>query len=152
MGRRSREPVGDRDETVMSESEMAVLRACAEALLPAGGAIALSGADAGVVAYFDKMIARVPPTTRTLLRVLIRFVEYSPWMYGPFKARMTRLSVADRMKVVQGLSESRIYLLRTAFIALRTVLTIAYFGNAEVNRSIGVVADLHPFRPAEVTA
>jgi hypothetical protein len=145
MDDRRRNPEASGDERGLNEGEMSVLRACAEALLPAGGAISLSGVDAGVVAYFDQLIARVPATTRVLLRVLIGFVEYSPWMFGPFKAQMTRLSLADRMKVIQGLSESRIYLLRTAFVALRTVLTIAYFGNAEVNRSIGVVTELDPF-------
>jgi hypothetical protein len=122
----------------LSRSERATMTACAEALLPPGGAIPLSGVEAGVVPYFERMIGRVPPTTRVLLRTLIRFVEFSPWMFGPFKARMTRLSIDDRMKVIRALSESRVYLLRTSFVAMRACLTIAYFGNEGVNRSIGI--------------
>ena len=122
----------------LSTTERATVTACAEALLPPGGAIALSGLEAGVVPYFERMVGRVPATTRVLLRALIRFVEFSPWMFGPFKARMTRLAVADRVKVIRALSESRVYLLRTSFVAMRACLTIAYFGHAGVNRAMGL--------------
>lgn len=136
----------------MTASERAVIQACAEVLIPAGGAIPVSGVEAGVVAYFDNVLARVPVTTRLLLRALIRFVEVSPWVYGPFKTRMSRLAPEHRARVLRSLMNSRIYLLRTAFLGLRTVLTIAYFGSDEVNRSIGATPDLNPFALSEEAA
>ena len=142
---------GDR-RAVMTPTERAVIEACAEVLLPQGGAIPLSGIDAGVVPYFDDVLARVPTTTRMLLRALIHFVEVSPWVYGPFKARMSRLAPEHRAKVLRALMDSRLYLLRTAFLGLRTVLTIAYFGSEEVNRSIGATPDLNPFDLSEEAA
>jgi hypothetical protein len=137
--------LGLRDGGVLNDGEKAVLNACAEVLIPSGGAIAMSGIGAGAVAYFDQLMTVLPVTTRVLLRALIRSVEYSPWVFGPFKSRLTHLGVADRQKVIRALSDSRIYLLRTSFVALRTVLTIAYFGNDEVKRSIGLVEDMNPF-------
>jgi hypothetical protein len=138
--------------SVLRNSEREIVAACAEVLLPAGGAIPLSGMDAGVVDYFDDVLARIPVTTRFLLRALIQFVEHSPAFYGPFKKRVTRLSAEDRSKVLQGLANSRLYLLRTAFLGLRTVLTIAYFGNDEVNRAVGAVPNLNPFELREQAA
>lgn len=138
--------------SVLTRGEREIVAACAEVLLPAGGAIPLSGMDAGVLDYFDDVLARIPATTRFLLRALIQFVEHSPTIYGPFKKRVTRLSAKDRSKVLEGLANSRLYLLRTAFLGLRTVLTIAYFGNDEVNRTVGAVPNLNPFELKEQAA
>ncbi len=137
---------------VLTATERAVIVACAEVLLPAGGAIPVSGLDAGVVPYVDSMIGRVPTSTRLLLRAMIHFVEFSPWAYGPFKTRMSKLGREDRERVLRILMDSRIYLVRTAFLGLRTVLTIAYFGSEEVNRSIGATANLNPFNLQEAAA
>ncbi len=136
----------------MTPTEQAVIEACAEVLLPPGGAIPQSGIDAGVVRYVDDMMAGAPATTRLLLRVLIQIVEHSPLVYGPFKASMSRLGPGHRARVLRALMTSRLYLLRTAFLGLRTVLTIAYFGSEEVNRSIGATPDLNPFHLAEAAA
>jgi len=138
--------------SVLFDQERKIVTACAEVLLPAGGAIPLSGIDAGVVDYFDDVMARIPPTTRFLLRALLQFVERSPLLYGPFRKPVTKLGLAERRKVLFGLMNSRLYLLRTAFLGLRTVLTIAYFGNEEVNRTVGATPNLNPFAINEVAA
>jgi hypothetical protein len=130
---------------VLTSKEREIVEACAEVLLPAGGAIPLSGLDAGVVAYFDDVMAQIPSTTRFLLRALLQFVQHSPAFYGPLKGPITKLGIEDRRRVLRGLMNSRSYLLRTAFLGLRTVITIAYFGNEEVNRSVGATPNLDPF-------
>jgi len=131
--------------SVLFGRERRIVAACAEALLPAGGAIPLSGKDAGVVEYVDDLMARTPMTTRLLLRALLQLVEHSPTFYGPFKQPVTKLDPRNRRRVLRTLMNSRLYLMRTAFLALRTVLTIAYFGNDEVSRSVGAVPNLDPF-------
>ena len=150
--RKQSDSLGGETSAIMTHTERAVIQACAEVLLPQGGAIPLSGMDAGVLPYFDNVLARVPMTTRVLLRALIHFVEFSPWLYGPFKTRTSRLAPRHREKVLRTLMNSRLYLLRTAFLGLRTVLTIAYFGSEEVNRSIGATPDLNPFALPEEAA
>ena len=82
--------------SVLHDRERRIVAACAEVLLPEGGAIPLSGVDAGVVPYFDDVMARIPVTTRSLLRALLQFVEHSPVMYGPFRRPLTRLGLEDR--------------------------------------------------------
>lgn len=137
---------------VLRQRERKIVIACAEVLLPDGGAIPMSGVEAGVVDYFDDMVAKVPPMTRILLRGLLQLVEHSPTLYGPLKRPVTRLGVEDRRKVLSRLMNSRSYLLRTAFLGLRTVLTIAYFGNEEVVRSVGATPNLDPFARTGVSA
>lgn len=137
-------PVGGQ-RSVLRSKEREIVAACAEVLLPAGGAIPLSGLDAGVVAYFDDVMAQIPRTTQLLLRALLQFVQHSPTFYGPLKRPITKLGVEDRRRVLEGLMNSRSYLLRTAFLGLRTVITIAYFGNEEVNRTVGATPNLDPF-------
>lgn len=139
----SEDQTGNR--SVLFDQERKIVAACAEVLLPAGGAIPVSGIEAGVVDYFDDVMARIPFTTRFLLRALLQFVERSPALYGPYRKPMTKLSPEKRSKVLGGLMNSRLYLLRTAFLGLRTVLTIAYFGSEEVNRAVGATPNLDPF-------
>ncbi|MCU0691226.1 MAG: hypothetical protein MUF54_07490 [Polyangiaceae bacterium] len=130
----------------LSKRERRILAACAEVLLPAGGAIPISGMEAGVVDYFEGMMGRVPLATRVLLRAMLQLVEFSPMFYGPLKGPISSLAERDRSRVLRGLMNSRVYVLRTAFLGLRTVLTIAYFGNPEVSRSIGATPNLNPFQ------
>lgn len=146
---RQHQPAGSGQRSILWDRERRIVAACAEVLLPAGGAIPISGNDAGVVEYFDDVMARIPLTTRLLLRALLQFVEHSPTLYGPLKKPVTKLGLDDRRKVILGLANSRLYLLRTAFLGLRTVLTIAYFGNEEVNRTVGAVPKLDPFALGE---
>ncbi len=136
-------------KSVLRSREKKIVTACAEVLLPAGGAIPVSGLDAGVVDYFDDMLSKVPPMTRVLLRGLLQLVEHSPTVYGPLKRPVTRLGAEDRRKVIARLMVSRSYLVRTAFLGLRTVLTIAYFGNEQVVRSVGATPNLDPFSRGE---
>ena len=121
--------------TRLSRFEHAVLVACTEALLPAGGAIQPSGLEARVVPYVEQMVSRVPRMLRLLVRALLLFVEFCPWLR--LKARLTRLGVPERMRILRGLSESRIYLLRSMFISLRALLTIAYFADEGVCQALG---------------
>lgn len=125
--------------------ERAVVAACTEALFPAGGTIAISGSEAGVVDYFAHVLTRVPPLTRGKLRALLRFIEWSPCVFGPFKRRLSSLGLDDRRAVIRKLVFSRIYLVRMAFLGLRTVLTVAYFGDPRVCQAVGNVPCRAPF-------
>ncbi|HNT00056.1 MAG TPA: hypothetical protein PKL73_24060, partial [Polyangiaceae bacterium] len=45
----------------LDRHEKQIVTACTEVLLPAGGAIAVSGLDAKVVETFEQLLANVPP-------------------------------------------------------------------------------------------
>ncbi|WP_437878289.1 gluconate 2-dehydrogenase subunit 3 family protein [Sorangium sp. So ce513] len=130
---------------VLSEKERAIVAACADALFPAGGPIPISGTEAGLVEYVERYVARTPRPLRPYMRLLFLFVELSPWVFGPRRARFTRLPQPDRIAVLASMSQSCIYLRRVTFLSLRTMLSMGYLANERVARAIGVACCATPF-------
>jgi hypothetical protein len=131
--------------SALSRKEQAIAAACADALFPPGGPIPVSGTEAGLVAYMNTYIARLPPSPRTLARLLFHFVEHGPWIFGPRLARFTRLSAEERILALREMSESSIYFRRVAFISLRAMMTMGYLAHPAVAEAMHMVADPAPF-------
>jgi hypothetical protein len=130
---------------VLSAKEQAIVAACADALFPPGGPIPLSGTEAGVVEYMERYVARAPRATRALIRLLFHAVEHGPWLFGPRRARFTRLAPEERRAALDRMARSPIYFRRVTFLSLRTMLSMGYLANAEVSRSIGITCCEAPF-------
>jgi hypothetical protein len=137
---------------VLSEKERAILAACADALFPPGGPIPLSGTEAGVVEYMERYVARAPPATRRLIRLLFHFVEHGPWVFGPCRARFTRLTHEQRCAALDRMAHSPIYFRRVAFLSLRTMLSMGYLANGDVACCIGIASCPDPFEQRRSSA
>jgi hypothetical protein len=129
----------------LSARERVIVAACADALFPSGGPIPLSGTEAGLVDYMDRYVARAPRPLRPYMRLLLHFIELSPWVFGPCRARFTRLSHEDRIAALASMAQSRIYFRRLTFLSLRTMLSMGYLANEKVARAIGVTCCAAPF-------
>src|SRR5690606_25469974 len=92
----------------------------------------------GLIGYMDRYLARAPCTTRLLIRLLFRFVEYGPWIWGPRRVRFTRLTLHERRAALEGMARSPIYFRRVAFVSLRLMLTMGYLAHGAVLRAIGI--------------
>lgn len=119
----------------LSRKEEAFLRACEEAFFPSGGPLP-SGDEAGVVPYFDRMIAELPQRQRMLIRLLFVFVEHGGLLFGPVRSRITRQSAEERIRTFRDWERSSIYFRRTAFLSLRTLMTMAYFDAPAVSARV----------------
>ena len=108
----------------------------------------MSGTEAGLVAYMEAYIARVPPGMRLLIHLLMAFIEHGPWLFGPRPARFTRLRPGERVKALEGMLTSSIYFRRVAFLSIRTILSMGYLANPKVVAQIGCVAHISPFEGA----
>ncbi len=140
-----RRPPSRSPARVLSSREQEIVAACADALFPPGGPIPLSGTEAGLVEYVDHYVARTPRSLRPYLRLLLHFVELSPWLFGPRRVRFTRLPQADRIAVLASMSQSCIYFRRVSFLSLRTMLSMGYLANEKVACAIGVSCCATPF-------
>jgi hypothetical protein len=123
---------------VLGAKEQAIVAACADALFPQGGAIPLSGTEAGVVRWLDEHMRELPAPTRMLVRLMLQFVELGPWIFGPRCARFTRLDPRERIAALKDMSQSRVYFRRVAFLSLRTLLSMGYLANESVAQRIGI--------------
>jgi hypothetical protein len=123
----------------LSTKEQAIVAAVADAMFPSGGAIPLSGTEAGLVGYMDRYVGRMPNPSRAFCRLLLQFLEHGPWLFGPRRARFTRMSLAERLAALDDMRTSSIYFRRIAFLSMRTMLTMGYLANGEVARSMRMV-------------
>lgn len=132
------------EPSILSGKEQAILSVCADALFPSGGTLPLSGTQAGVLPFFDAMLRELPRQNRLLIRALLQLLEHGPWIFNA-KSRLSRQSPQDRVETLRAWSQSRIYLLRTAFIGIRALLTMAYLENHDVAVRVGHLPNLDPF-------
>jgi len=132
---------------MLSPKEQAIVAACADALFPPGGPIPISGTDAGLVGYMDRYLRGLPPAPRLLGRLLFLSVEHGPWVFGPRRARFTRLQPGERATVLRQMAESRLYFRRVSFLSMRTMMTMGYLADPAVARVMHIVPDQAPFEP-----
>jgi hypothetical protein len=133
--------------STLTRKEQAFIGAAADALFPPGGPIPLSGTEAGLVAYMDVYLGRIPAASRALIRLLFVFTEHGPWLFGPRRRRFTRLAPDARRAALEAMATSPIYFRRVAFLSLRTMLSMGYLANDAVAQKIGMMPHTSPFAP-----
>lgn len=127
---------------LLAAREAAFLDAAAEAIFPAGSAIPLSGLEAELPGYADSFLSVLPRGLRFQVRAMFLLFEQAtlffpaPGLSG-FR-RFSSLTPEQRRAVLVGWSESRLFLRRLAFTALRAVLTMGYLGHPRAMRAIDV--------------
>ena len=129
---------------LLTAKEQAVLAACADALLPAGGPLPLSATEAGVLRYFDDMLREIPPAPSQTHSPPFRLFG-ARTMDLSLRGRLTSQSPEARVATLRSWSQSRIYFLRASFLSVRTLLAMAYLSNSEVAGQLGALPDLSPF-------
>lgn len=118
---------------VLHRGEAAFVQAVAEVLFPAGGAMALSGADAQLAQSVDRHLAALPEAKRFQIRLLFHFVEhvtlFLPGHEPGGRQRFSSLSAAARVSLLERLANHPRSVVRLLFTALRSVFVLAYLGH-----------------------
>ncbi len=130
---------------VLSPRAAQLARVAANACFPGGGPIPRSGVEAGCVRWLDRYLERARPRQRRLVLWLLWFNELAPLVFGPRRARLSRLTEAERHQFLLASVASRWYPRRVAGFALRGVMTMAYFADTDVLAHIGATPDTDPF-------
>jgi hypothetical protein len=125
----------------LAAREVAFLDAAAEALFPPGGAMPISGAEAGIPRWVDHYFETLHPRQRRLIRLLFLFFEQATFFFpapgglGGFR-RFSALGPPQREAVLEAWATSPLFLRRLVFMALRAVLTMAYLGHPTILRHL----------------
>ena len=102
----------------------------------------ISGADAELPSYVDSYLGSLPAHLRRQVRAMLMLFEQATFFFpapGPNgRRRFSGLSPEQRMAVLAGWSESRLFLRRIAFIALRAVLTMGYLAHPNAMRAVNL--------------
>ncbi|MCP5066279.1 MAG: gluconate 2-dehydrogenase subunit 3 family protein [bacterium] len=136
---RARGPAG-----VLAARELAFLAAAADATYPEGGSALPSGTQAGIPAYVDRYVASVPSTIGFLMRLLFFLIEHATLLFaapgGGGRRRFSSLNAEQRSAVLEGWGESSWYPRRLVFSSLRAILTMGFFSDPAVLRTLHLAA------------
>lgn len=118
---------------VLHRGEAAFIQTVAEVLFPAGGGMALSGAEAQLAHSVDRHLAALPQTQRVQIRLLFHLVEhltlFMPGHEPGGRQRFSSLSAAARVNLLERLASHPRSGFRLLFTALRSVFVLAYLGH-----------------------
>ena len=121
----------------LSEREARLADSLAEALFPAGGRPALSGADAGLARFLDDVLDATPAPTAELLRLFLHALD--DFTRLSHFAGYVELPLAERSALLEGWSQSDNYLFRSAVSGLVLFLSMGYCLHPEVKEACGWV-------------
>ena len=139
-GAAARRAAGGRALGLLHDREAAFVDALGAVMFPPGGAVPVSGRDAGLVDYLDRFLLGLDRTKRLQIRLLFALIEHATLLFpGPGVGGMRRFSSQDevaRAQILEGWASSRLAIRRLLFQALRAVMTMAYLGSPAVLRSL----------------
>jgi hypothetical protein len=137
-----RYPRPQREYRVVAPREAAFLEAAAEASFPPGGAIPISGREADLPGYADDFLGSLPGHLRLQVRAMLMLFEQATIFFpAPGRGgrrRFSSLSQDQQVAALEGWSDSRFFVRRLAFTALRAVLTMGYLGHPIVMRHLNL--------------
>lgn len=114
-----------------------ILDAVIGTLLPDGGVFKLGGRETSLERdlwqYFAEMHGRGP----LALALLLRGLDYGPYVFGPRPARFTRLSVPERERYLAGFERSRFAVRRQLLASLKLIAMLHFYDYPEVQRAVG---------------
>lgn len=121
----------------LSDHERRIVLAIGQTMFPRDGVLSIDADDAGVVAWVDDYLDRMPPFSRTQVRALLNTFEYgfAAWSGRP-RDTFSAARPADRTAYLESWERSSTYAQRQLHEALRTVLTFAYVDAEVVDRAL----------------
>jgi len=134
-----------RGRKVLSDGEIRIARAIAEAFFPPGSAFRLDGIQARVAERLDDYLAEVPERERRLIRAGMRAVEYASVLTSG--TRFTERPHDERIAVLRAEDENEDFWRHLAMRALKAVFGLLYFEIDEVRAEAGWVLGCTPSRP-----
>ena len=128
--------------TRLASRELALIAAVSDAIYPQGGAVPPSGTEAKIPLYADRYVAAVPAATGLLMRLLFFLIEHATLIFaGPGlsgRRRFSSLAPDQQVAVLEGWRVSPWFLRRLVFTSLRAIVTMGYFAEPRVARSLGL--------------
>lgn len=132
-------PVGVK---ALAARELATVRAAARVIFPAGGAIEASGDSARVGQHTDRFVHAQNSSNRVLMHLLFFAVEHGTLVFpshGPGRfRRFSDLRSDQQLAYLEGWRQSERPERRLVFMSLRAIVTMGYFADPGVLRSLGL--------------
>jgi len=113
-------------------------RALAQTVVPDASRLDAAGWTE-VEGIVERALASRPPALRRQLRLLIRALEWLPFLY--YGKRFSALDPVRRNRFLLRIQDSPLRLVRRGFWGLRTLILLGYYGRPGAAAEIGYRAD-----------
>ena len=121
---------------MLSDAELRVLRAVAEALIPPGGPFPLGAGDVGTAERLARYLQGMAPETERQVRLLLRAWEAAP-LASRHLRRFSRLAPAAREEWGERCLASRLPWRRIPLLLLKTLCLSAFCADPRVEQALG---------------
>jgi len=133
-----RAPAGEgADTSFFSADEREILTQVVERLVDSGEAEAPAVRATSAIDVIDGLCGRLDPALTGPLPLLLRAVEWGPWIFELRFSRFSGLDAAGRDESLRDWMESRLGLRRLGFAALRNLAFLGYYSQEETWPLIG---------------
>ena len=121
----------------LSDHEKRIVLAIGQTMFPRDAVLGIDADDAGLAAWVDQYVGRMPPAGRNQIRALLRAFDlgFAPWSGRPSNS-FVRARPADRAAYLETWERSTLYTQRMLYDAIRTMLTFGYMDAEVVDRHI----------------
>lgn len=124
---------------VLTPIEARIVGALGQAMYPRGGSIPIDANGVRAIEYVDEWLSVLPKKERVLLRLMFVLFEIAMPAFGPSRTKtFTRASPEAQYEYLCAWEASDLYFRRAAMLGMRSVFALAYLGDPEVQRHIGV--------------
>ncbi len=121
----------------LADPDALVLNAVIDGLLPPGGAFAAGARDTPLASDLWEYFARMHRAGPVALLLLLRGLEFGPYLWGPRRTRLTRLSSEERQRYLAGFERSRLTVRRQVIASLKLLAMLHFYDYPEPQRAIG---------------
>jgi len=121
---------------MLSDAELRVLRAVAEALIPPGGPFPLGAGDVGTAERLARYLQGMAPETERQVRLLLRAWEAAP-LASRHLRRFSRLAPAAREEWGERCLASRLPWRRIPLLLLKTLCLSAFCADPRIEQALG---------------
>ncbi|MEQ1504641.1 MAG: gluconate 2-dehydrogenase subunit 3 family protein [Myxococcota bacterium] len=121
----------------LSDHERRVVLAIGQTMFPRDAVLGIDADDAGVVAWVEDYLDRMPPFARGQIRALLNTFDYgyAAWAARP-RDTFAAARPADRVAYLESWERSSVYTQRMLYEALRAMFTFAYVESEPVSAAI----------------
>ena len=119
------------------ERSAPVLDALIETLFPSGGAFEAGGQATPLARDLSQYFQELHTHGLLGLGLLLRTLEYGPYVFGPRRTRFSRLSAEERERYLGDFERSRLTVRRQLITSLKLIGTLHFYNYPEVQEAVG---------------
>lgn len=125
------------DLLAFSKREFQIVADLADILFPPGNALGISGREARVAEYIDRMVAGMEDDKATETKAMFLLFEHGTLAFGLRTRRFTDLPTEEKERYLRKWERARVYSRRMLAAGLKTYLGLAYFAHPAVRDRMG---------------